>query len=145
MLGLTDPALLPGPMVEALGRLGSGQRPDEPLCRQMDYLLHHCLDSNSANIGKHINDLPDNPVPKAHRAHYLNDRNRGEILRRLRAVIQYCLVRRSSRDAMEEGDFAALLGQMKGAGRGVGHAAADRRPPLRPRGHADDRRSGQLL
>ena len=119
VLGLTDPALLPGPMVEALGRLGSGQRPDEPLCRQMDYLLHHCLDSNSANIGKHINDLPDNPVPKAHRAHYLNDRNRGEILRRLRAVIQYCLVCRSSRDAMEEGDFAALLGQLKGELGGV--------------------------
>lgn len=113
VLGLTDPALLPGRLVEELGRLSTGQRPDETLRRQMDYLLRHCLDSNSANIGKHINDLPDNPVPKSHRAHFLNDRDRGEILRRLRAVIQYCLVSRASRDAMEDSDFALLLRQLK--------------------------------
>ena len=113
VLGLTDPALLSGRLIEELGRLSTGKRPDESLRRQMDYLLRHCLDSNSANIGKHINDLPGNPVPKSHRAHFLNDRDRGEILRRLRAVIQYCLVSRASRDAMEDGDFALLLRQLK--------------------------------
>lgn len=115
VLGLTNPALLTNRMLEELSRLevGRERRADSQIAGKIDYLLRCGLDSDSSNIGKHINDVPDNPIPRDHKLHYLDSRNRTEILRRLRAVVQYCLASRPARNALEEDDFAALLGQMK--------------------------------
>lgn len=116
VFGATNPALMPEEFLDDMNRIGLGERrpQDEGLIKQVNYLLRCGLDSNSANVGKHINNVPELPIPKQHRAHYLDQENRNDIVRRLQAVIRFCLAFHPERFRLKEEDFAGLLAQMKG-------------------------------
>ena len=66
VFGATNPSLLAEEHLDAILRIGQGDRreEDESLIRQVNYLLRSGLDSNSANIGKHINGVPELPIPR---------------------------------------------------------------------------------
>lgn len=77
------------------------------------FLLNASLDSNSANIGKHINNVPDFAIPRIHRQHYQKEDNRLDIVHRLYAAIRFCLVYRSHQYKLNEKDMQELSVQMK--------------------------------
>ena len=101
--------------MDAILRIGQGDRreEDESLIRQVNYLLRSGLDSNSANIGKHINGVPELPIPRQHRSHYGSEENRSDIVRRLQAVIGFCLFFRPLNCRLDKEDMAQLLVRMK--------------------------------
>ena len=115
VFGATNPLLLSEEHLDALFRIGQGGRrkEDEELIRQVNYLLRSGLDSNSANIGKHINNVPELPIPRQHRSHYEDEANRADIVRRLQAIIGFCLFFRPVNCRMEREDMAELLARMK--------------------------------
>lgn len=115
VFGMTNPALFADAEVGEVQRIGQGQRTtdDEERIKKVNYLLRSGLDSNSANVGKHINNAQELPIPKQHKSHYLDDTGRGEIVRRLEAVIWFCVAFHPGKYRLEASDFAELLEQMK--------------------------------
>ena len=115
VFGATNPALLShGDLAEVERIVRGDRRPaDEDLIKQFNYLLRSGLDSNSANVGKHINNAPELPIPKQHKSHYLEDDSRSSIVRRLLAVIRFCLVSQSDRIRPGKEDFDAMLEQLQ--------------------------------
>lgn len=115
VFGATNPMILPENLVEEVKRIGQGDRraEDEPLIKQVNYLLRSGLDSNSANVGKHINNASELPIPKQHKNHYLDEKNRSNIVNRLQAVLWFSIAFHPGRYRLEEADFAELLVQMK--------------------------------
>lgn len=115
VFGATNPLMLPGEYLEGMNRVSQGRRlaEDEDLVKHVNYLLRSGLDSNSANIGKHINNAPELPIPKLHKVHFMDGENRGDIVHRLQAIIRFCLAFHPGRLRLETSDFKELLGQMK--------------------------------
>lgn len=115
VFGVTNSVKMTDEYLEVMNRAGQGggRNEDEIIIRQIHYFLHNGLDSNSANVGKHINNSRKMPIPKQHKAHFLNEGNRSDIVRRLRIGIQFCLSC-CQREQWTDGDgFKHLLGQMK--------------------------------
>lgn len=79
----------------------------------MNYLLRSGLDSNSANVGKHINNVPELPIPKQHMAHLTKRANRDGIVLRLQIIIRFCLSFHPPGLRMDGEDFRRLLESMK--------------------------------
>ena len=77
----------------------------------MNYLLRNGLDSNSANVGKHINNVL--PIPKQHMAHLTKRANRDGIVLRLQIIIRFCLSFHPPGLRMDGEDFRRLLESMK--------------------------------
>ncbi len=115
VFGATNPLMLPGEYLEGMARISRGRREaeDEEIVKQVNYLLRSGLDSNSANIGKHINNAPELPIPRLHKAHFLEAENRRDIVHRLQAIISFSLAFHPGRLRLEEVDFKELLDQMK--------------------------------
>lgn len=115
VFGATNPALLPDGFLEDMNRISLGERrpQDEGVIKQVNYLLRSGLDSNSANIGKHINNAAELPIPKQHKAHFLDEGNRRDIVHRLQTVIRFCLAFHPGRFRLNKEDFADLLQQLK--------------------------------
>lgn len=115
VFGATNPMILPDEFLEGMNRIsqGQGREEDEPLVKQVNYLLRSGLDSNSANVGKHINNAPELPIPRQHKAHFLDEANRSDIVHRLQAIIGFCLAFHPGRFRLDKADFAELLRQMK--------------------------------
>lgn len=115
LFAATNPIMLPAELLAELERTGTlpGTALGEALVKQVQYLLRHGLDGNSANVGKHINGVPGFPIPKQHKAHYLDRANRGDILRRLRAIIRFCLAYRSAEDTMSPHELDHLLAGLR--------------------------------
>ncbi|MCI8401324.1 MAG: sel1 repeat family protein [Lachnospiraceae bacterium] len=111
----TNPALLPQEYLADMERVSRGDRQprDDELIRRVNYLLRNGLDSNSANVGKHINNAPEMPIPRQHKAQYLDDENRKEIVLRLQAVIDFCLAFHPGRLKMGQAEFGELLVRLK--------------------------------
>ena len=115
VFGATNPALLSDAVLAEVERIGRGDRrpEDEGLIKQINYLLRGGLDSNSANVGKHINNAQELPIPRQHKSHYLEDHNRKSIVRRLVAIIRFCMIFHPGRYQLSSQDFAELLAQMQ--------------------------------
>ena len=115
VFGATNPALLSDGDLAEVERIGRGERypADEALIKQINYLLRGGLDSNSANVGKHINNAQELPIPKQHKNHYLEDGNRSRIVRRLLAMIRFCISFHPGRQKLSPQDFAEMLEQMQ--------------------------------
>lgn len=119
IFGITNPAVLSSEYIEkVLQRChegeGSQEGQNDKLVRQFHYLLQGALDSNSANIGKHINNEKYMPIPRHHKVHYSNENNRTEIVSRLYAGILFLdKFGRGSSDVMEEEDYQDLLNVLK--------------------------------
>lgn len=121
IFGITNPTIVSSEYIEKVFRkcLGGGQIQDQEgqtLARQFGYLLQGALDSNSANVGKHINNDAHMPIPRHHKVHYSDEGNRMEIVRRLQAGIGFLdKIGRSSGEPMDETDYRALLDTLKSA------------------------------
>ena len=115
VFGATNPAFLSDGDLAEVERIGRGDRcpGDEVLIKQINYLLRGGLDSNSANVGKHINNAQELPIPKQHKSHYLEDDNRSQIVRRLLAMIRFCMCFHPGRHQLTAQDFAEMLEQMQ--------------------------------
>ncbi len=115
IFGATDPNLLPEEYLDPMCRLGRGQRSpgDEEWIKEVTYLLRSGLDSNSANIGKHINNTPELPIPRQHKSHYLVPENRNDIIRRLEAVIWFSIAFHPGKYRLEQEDYRVMLRQMQ--------------------------------
>lgn len=115
VFGATNPALLAEEYLEAIFRISWGERleEDENLIKQVNYLLRSGLDSNSANIGKHINNVPELPIPRQHKKHYLDEENRSDIVRRLRAMICFSLTFRPVNCRITQKEMEHLLIELK--------------------------------
>ena len=115
VFGATNPVLLSDGDLAEVERIGRGDRrpSDEALIKQINYLLRGGLDSNSANIGKHINNAQELPIPKQHKSHYLEGDNRSQIVRRLLAMIRFCMSFHPGRQQLSPRDFAEMLEQLQ--------------------------------
>lgn len=124
VFGVTNPLLLPDEFLEDINRISRGDRQpsDEALIKQVNYLLRSGLDSNSANVGKHINNAQELPIPKRHRAHLENHDHRDDIILRLQVIVRFCLMFQPAKFRMEEDDFRELLERMKAELSDASHA-----------------------
>lgn len=115
IFGATNPLVLPNEFLEEINHISRESRKDtdEFLQKQIHFLLFSGLDRNSSNVGKHINNAPELPIPTQHKAHLLNEPNRSDIVWRLQTVIRFCLVLPPKENRMETSDFQRLLIQMK--------------------------------
>lgn len=114
VFGATNPALLSDEDLAEVERIGRGDRRpgDAELIKRINYLLRGGLDSNSANVGKHINNAQELPIPKQHKNHYLEG-ERSQIVRRLQVMVQFCMSFHPSRYQLDPKDFSDLLEQMQ--------------------------------
>lgn len=119
LFGAINPLFLPDESLEDLNRIsrhpGGGRisADDEDLIKKVNYLLRSGLDSNSANVGKHINNVPELPIPKQHMAHLTKRANRDGIVLRLQIIIRFCLSFHPPGLRMDGEDFRRLLESMK--------------------------------
>lgn len=117
VFGVTNPDIATSEEIAFMVEASEGERlllrsSDSKIQRTL-FLLNASLDSNSANIGKHINNVPDFPIPRMHRQHYQKDGNRLDIVRRLYAAIRFCLVYRNHQLHLSEQDLQELCARMK--------------------------------
>lgn len=119
IFGITNPTIVSSEYIEKVFRkcLSGGQLPDregQTLARQFSYLLQSALDSNSANVGKHINNDAHMPIPRHHKVHYSDEGSRTEIVWRIQAGIGFLdKIGRSGDESMDEADYDALLSALK--------------------------------
>ncbi len=93
-----------------------------PLYQQLLYIVTKSLDGDTANIGKHINNHPDYPIPQLHQEHYLVANGREVIQKRLQTVVQFFWLRRRPEVRLLPEDLRELLQAMKrelGDGQGI--------------------------
>lgn len=120
IFGITNPTIVSSEYIGKVSRkcLGSRQLQEQEgqtLARQFHYLLQSALDSNSANVGKHINNDSHMPIPRHHRVHYSDEANRTEIVSRLRVSMMFLdKFGGSGEAALGEADYRELLGALKG-------------------------------
>ncbi|NBH72144.1 hypothetical protein D3Z51_08945 [Clostridiaceae bacterium] len=102
-----------------LARHGS-QMPEaaKPQARQLRFIVTQSLDGNSANIGKHINNHPDSPLPLLHREHFLIAEERNGIILRLQTIFHYFWVCRQEKHALAPEDVSRMLPPMGDGHRG---------------------------
>lgn len=120
IFGITNPAVLSSEYIGKVLRKCHGadalpqEEQSEKLVRQFHYLLRSALDSNSSNIGKHINNDSHMPIPRRHKVHYSDGNNRSEIVSRLYAGILFLnKFHGNGEDVMGEEDYTDLLGALK--------------------------------
>lgn len=121
LFGATNPLFLPDEFLEDLNRISlqpsartaGSSLSDEELIKKVNYLLRSGLDSNSANVGKHINNVPELPIPKQHMAHLTKKTNRDGIVLRLQIIMRFCLSFHPPGFQMDGEDFRRLLECMK--------------------------------
>lgn len=115
LFGATNPDVLPGKALHDLERILGGRHraSDEKLIKKVNYLLRNGLDSNSANVGKHINNAPELPIPRQHKAHFLVEEQKEDIIHRLKVIIQFCLADNPGHFSSKAEGFDDLLHQLK--------------------------------
>jgi TPR repeat protein len=106
---VTNPQLFERGLVDYMLCTASDPASDRAISR----FLASGLDSNSSNIGKHINDEERMPIPKLHCVHYSQTESRREIVYRLYAVVTYC-ARSGEREGGRPGEgFAPLCRRLQ--------------------------------